>query len=130
MNRLRKFFINRRGLDELGIFIWVFALSLSIVSSIFKLKGLYILSSLSMVLVLYRALSKNIAKRYRENELYLRKKTSIKKKIKKTKSKIKNIKNYKYLKCPFCGTELRFPRGKGKIKITCPKCKNQTIVRS
>ncbi len=26
------------------------------------------------------------------------------------------------MKCPKCGITTRVPKGKGKIRITCPKC--------
>ena len=29
---------------------------------------------------------------------------------------------YKIFKCPSCGTKLRVPRGKGRIKVTCRRC--------
>ena len=29
------------------------------------------------------------------------------------------------LTCPTCGTRCRIPAGKGKIKVKCPKCRNQ-----
>ena len=32
-------------------------------------------------------------------------------------------------KCPQCGVTVRVPKGKGKIKITCPKCRT-TFVRN
>ena len=30
---------------------------------------------------------------------------------------------YKYFKCKSCGAKLRVPKHKGKITITCPKCR-------
>ena len=30
---------------------------------------------------------------------------------------------YKYFKCKSCGVKLRVPKHKGKITITCPKCR-------
>ena len=37
-------------------------------------------------------------------------------------AKKENMKTYAYFNCPKCKTELRVPKGKGKILITCPKC--------
>ncbi len=48
--------------------------------------------------------------------------------IKKERKESKKL--YKYYKCPKCKTELRVPRGKGKIKIKCPKCQEQFIKRT
>lgn len=35
--------------------------------------------------------------------------------------------DYKVQACPSCGNKLRIPKGKGKIRITCPHCKQQFI---
>ena len=37
---------------------------------------------------------------------------------------------YRYLICPQCSQRLRVPRGKGKIKVTCTKCRNQFVAKS
>lgn len=34
-------------------------------------------------------------------------------------------KQYKIIKCPSCKQQLRLPRGKGKIIVTCKKCANK-----
>lgn len=39
-------------------------------------------------------------------------------------AKIENLMSHKIVTCPKCGSKLRVPRGKGTIKVTCPKCKN------
>ncbi len=38
--------------------------------------------------------------------------------------------SYRYLICPQCSQRLRVPRGKGKIRVTCTKCRNQFIAKS
>ena len=35
---------------------------------------------------------------------------------------------YQYFFCSKCRQKLRGPKGKGKIEITCPVCRNQFIV--
>lgn len=37
---------------------------------------------------------------------------------------------YKFYTCSSCGQKVRVPRGKGKIEITCPKCRNTFIKRT
>lgn len=39
-------------------------------------------------------------------------------------------KDFKFFKCPQCGHTLRVPKGKGKIKITCPNCSNRFEAKS
>ena len=34
------------------------------------------------------------------------------------------------VKCDNCSAKLRVPRGKGTIKVTCPKCKSNKIVKT
>lgn len=38
------------------------------------------------------------------------------------KNKIDSLMDYKVINCPNCKTRLRIPKGKGKIKVNCPKC--------
>lgn len=42
----------------------------------------------------------------------------------------KDLKDYKYMKCPECNNLTRVPRGKGKIRVTCPKCHHKFITKS
>ena len=37
---------------------------------------------------------------------------------------------YRFFKCPRCGITARVPRGKGKIRITCPRCGHEFEKRS
>ncbi len=34
-------------------------------------------------------------------------------------------KTYKYYRCKYCETVFRIPKGKGKVRVTCPGCKEQ-----
>lgn len=35
--------------------------------------------------------------------------------------------NYVYFNCPYCNQAIRIPKRQGKVKITCPTCKNKFI---
>ena len=43
---------------------------------------------------------------------------------------LKARRQYKYFKCKECGQQLRVPRKKGKIEITCPKCRHTFIKKT
>lgn len=66
-----------------------------------------------MLFALFRCFSRNTYRRYRENRKYLL-----------LKERIRDRK-HRYFTCPRCRQTVRVPRGKGKIAITCPKCKEK-----
>lgn len=130
MNWLKKFMTGRYGIDQLSIALVVFAFLISI---LFRFYPNRILSSLYLIIPLfayYRILSKKIYKRHAENQKFLVYWNPIENKIKNFISRFKNRKYYKYLKCPSCKQKIRVPRGKGKIKIVCPKCKETMIKKT
>ncbi|MGM0239755.1 hypothetical protein [Enterococcus sp. AZ103] len=75
------------------------------------LLGLFILG-----IIFYRFFSKKIYPRSNENQ-----------KLIKWWRKLQSQRQFKYFKCPNCKQEMRAPRGKGKIKVTCKNCQNQFI---
>ena len=42
----------------------------------------------------------------------------------------REYRTYRYLICPQCSQRLRVPRDKGKIRVTCTKCRNQFLAKS
>jgi len=46
------------------------------------------------------------------------------------KEKIQSLLAFNVFSCPTCQKKLRVPRGKGKIRVTCPECKNQSLQES
>ncbi len=131
MNWLRKFMYGRYGIDELSIFLVVSSLIFMALGRIFS--GLLIFTVLSDVLIvvyLFRIFSKNIARRSIENSRYLSIKNKLVYSVNKKRSNVIEMKDYKILKCPECGQKLRVPRKKGKITVTCSKCKKEFKAKS
>ena len=81
-----------------------------------------------MGIVLWRMFSKNTSKRYQENVKYLNLKNRVTGFFRRKISRIKQCKTHRFFKCPKCGQVVRTPKGKGTIRITCPKCR-ETFVR-
>ena len=130
-------FSGRNGSDALSVFLTAAALVLAVAASVITTEvARYIVSAIAIVLVVIaavRMLSTNIAKRRAENEKFLaffRKfKRDPQKKAEKARRK-EDKKTHAYFKCPECKKELRVPRGKGKIRITCPHCGHQFIKKT
>lgn len=114
---LRGFMVGRNGVDTLA---WVFCLAgllLSILGNFEGLELLGLLSNVLLILALFRIFSRNIPKRQAENQ-----------KLTQFLARIKSRKTHCYFRCPSCKTQVRVPKGKGKIKITCPSCR-ETFVK-
>lgn len=104
--------------------------------------------ALCVLWFLFRAFSSQPQKRNQENMAYLRIRTDIVewfrnlgKKSRAAGSTVtdkwnqwqthwQERKQYRYLTCKQCGQKLRVPRGKGKIRVTCTKCRNQFLAKS
>lgn len=77
---------------------------------------------LLIILIYFRMFSKNIGKRYEENQKYLTLENKIRHFFGKTKYMQQQRKDFHIYSCPQCKQKIRIPRGKGKISIRCPKC--------
>ena len=119
---LRRFMTGRRGPDELSLALLITGVVLSMLSSITRVGLLYLVSLAAYILALLRMLSRNVEKRYAENVKFLtawRKWTSG---IRQFFNRMKNMRKYKYFKCPECHSRLRLPRKVGEVTVTCGKC--------
>lgn len=115
----RRFMMGRYGTDKLNMAILGAGLFLSVVCMFLKLPLLNLLLTLAAYALLgwaiFRTLSRNTYKRYQENRKYLMLLDRIR------------DREHRYYDCPRCRQQVRVPRGKGKISITCPKCKEKFI---
>ena len=121
-NALRRFMQGRYGTDKLNMAILgvglLFCL-LVIVQPIMLLDLIFtVLSYVLMGIAIFRMLSRNTYKRYQENRKYLRFRERLR------------DREHRYYDCPRCHQPIRVPRGKGKISITCPKCKEKFIKKT
>ena len=128
--KLIKFMTGRYGFDSFGKCILVIAIILTLLSSLLQLEVLNLLAWVLLFYTYFRIFSKNIYKRYAENQTYLMKTAKIRHWFAKQQSMMKQRKTHHIYKCPTCKQKIRIPRGKGKIEIRCPKCSTTFIKRS
>ncbi|QIK69612.1 hypothetical protein G7062_04560 [Erysipelothrix sp. HDW6C] len=124
------FMRGRYGADKLNQHLLYLTVILALISMITKISWLSLVWLPIMIVVYFRMFSKNITKRYEENQAYLYIWNKLKGKVRKITTRIKDFPKYKYLKCSECGTQLRVPRRKGKISVTCPKCRHKFDAKS
>lgn len=119
--RLQRFFYGRYGSDQMNFALLILALVLSILGAIF-FRPLCWVSDVLLLYALFRALSRNIPARQRENQQFWKVWLPVKNWLALQKRKWQERKQYKYFRCPGCKQQLRAPRGRGKIEVTCQSC--------
>ena len=129
MNKIKKFFEGRYGVDHIGFLLGVISIVFSLIAALNKSLILSCIPILLLVIMWARILSKNTVSRKFENDILLTLIKKIRKKIKKYKNRLLNSRKYKYFKCPSCKQELRAPRGRGVIVVTCQKCKHRFEIK-
>ncbi|MCF2640881.1 MAG: hypothetical protein PUB46_10515 [Lachnospiraceae bacterium] len=128
--KLRRFMTGRYGVDQLSRLYLVLTLVLLVLSMITKLPIFYGLAIILLIYMYYRMFSKNTTKMYAQNQKYLNMRYQIVVKWNNAKKHFAQRKEYRFYRCPKCHQKVRVPRGKGKICITCPKCRNEFIKKS
>ena len=119
---LRNFMAGRYGTDRLNMAILCVGLVASLLSVLIKFAPvnlvLFVLSYGMMFWAIFRTLSRNTYKRYQENRKFLQ-----------LTGRMKD-REHRYFDCPKCRQMVRVPRGKGKISITCPRCREKFVKKT
>ena len=128
--RMQRFMAGRYGNDQLNQFIFIVAIISMVLEIITRQALFYTLTLVLLILAYVRVFSRNINKRYEENMKFLQKKDAILNKFRKQKYYAAQRRNFHIYTCPQCKQKIRIPKGKGKISITCPKCRTSFIKKS
>ena len=119
---LRNFMAGRYGTDRLNMVILCAGLVASLLSVWISTAPLnlifWALSYGRMLWAIWRTMSRNTYKRYQENRKFLQFFDRLK------------DREHRYFDCPKCRQMVRVPRGKGKISITCPRCKEKFVKKT
>ena len=114
-----KFMMGRYGTDKLNTAILtagvIVCLATIFIASPAADLALTLVSYGLMIWAMCRTFSRNTYKRYQENRKFLMLLDRIK------------DREHRYFSCPRCRQPVRVPKGKGKIAITCPKCREKFI---
>lgn len=125
MDKIRRFMNGRNGGDQLSMALLILSIIFTFGGQLLKLQWVIMIGYIPLGLSLFRVFSKDVSKRRMENYKFAMLLSPIYSRFKNTQKRVKDRKDYKYYKCPNCNQQLRVPKGKGKIVVTCSKCKTK-----
>ncbi len=118
----QRFMAGRYGHDRLNMALLIVGVVFCFLQMLIPVPVLGFVFSLAsevlLIVALWRCFSRNTYKRYQENRKFLLLVDQIK------------DRGNRYYSCPRCRQTVRVPRGKGKISITCPKCREKFIKKT
>ncbi len=130
-NTLTRFMAGRYGGDKLNNFLLVVYLVLWAVGLCFRGGTvdavLYVLSVAVLLTALFRMLSRNIPRRQAENQRFLRLwyKLNVSGWLRRQRDRIRDVRHWRYRRCPGCNTWLRLPIKRGRRTVTCSRCRTR-----
>lgn len=145
--KMYRFMYGRYGADDLYKFLmiifWVLWLAeiiavMIIPEGVAKAIAQLVFGTLLVALMVwttYRMMSRNIYKRRRENEIYLKVRADLRRFFsgntsRRTRSGNRDDSFYIFRDCTKCGCTLRLPRRSGKHSVKCPRCSHSFYVKS
>ena len=112
----------RYGVDSLSRFLSVVLLVFIIVGVFVKIPFSGLITFAILVVLYWRMFSRDISKRYQENQKFLEIRDKLLGNLSSFESNLSQLKDYHIYKCPRCNQKIRIPRGKGHIMVRCPRC--------
>ena len=123
---LARIMTGRCGSDQLNRALNVAVLILLVLSIFtggsFPGRLVWALALACLVWSFFRAFSRNLPARQRENEAWLSLTRNFRGGVRGAKERFAQRREYRFFRCPSCRAWLRVPRGKGKLNITCRQC--------
>ena len=120
--RFSRFMQGRYGVDSLSRFLSVVLLVFIIVGVFVKIPFSGLITFAILVVLYWRMFSRDISKRYQENQKFLEIRDKLLGRFSSFGSNMSQLKDYHIYKCPRCNQKIRIPRGKGHIMVRCPSC--------
>ena len=127
MSNFLRMMYGRYGVDNLSKFLFSLYIIIFVIGLFYKNFILDTIGLLLLFIVIFRFFSKNIYKRTKENQIYLKIKNKTLKPFKNIKRNFKERNEHVYKKCHKCKTTLKLPLPyeRGIKHAKCPTCKNK-----
>lgn len=128
--RLMEWLRGRQGPDDLAVFSVNLAIVIVLVNVFARTGWLGWVGLALVAYAMFRIQSRNLGARARENEAFLRALGPARPWVQNPRAAWAELRAYKHVRCSSCQQRVRVPRGKGRLRVTCPRCKTKFEVRS
>lgn len=129
-NFFRKLKGGQLAIDELSLFLIVFAFITLIIMMFLSLHRFAFLAWVPLLIAYWRSFSKNRAHRQRENQIFIKYFYPASSVAKNTYRGVTVKKNHTYFNCKKCKQQLRIPKKTGHAKVTCPRCSHSFVKKT
>lgn len=120
-SRLQQFMMGRNGSDHLALTVFTASLILQVIQSFTGGAVLYLLSVVLLIYSFFRMFSRRLDKRRAENARFLAAVRPLRRRFSTLRTRMQD-RDHRYFRCPNCRQQMRVPRGKGRIRVTCRSC--------
>ncbi len=128
-NTIAHFMYGRYGNDSLNRFLFILYFAVWVISVFFRsiiIGWLFALVLWTILgFLLFRTFSRNIPRRQAENQRFLRIWYVVKRWCTHQFTRVKDVRRYRYRRCPACRAMLRLPIKRGRRTVTCHRCRGQ-----
>lgn len=122
MGRKDRFFEERNGADALSCFLIVLAFLLVFVILLCRGRFLTLIALIPLGAAVFRILSKNLARRTKENEAFVGFFSRLTGRLRLFHDRFRDRNTHVYFRCGCCERYIRVERGNGVVEVTCPCC--------
>lgn len=128
--RLSQYLYGRNGMDDLARLCNGLAIVLIVINIFAQSTAIYLIWAVLFLYSVFRTFSKNITKRYAENQKFLAMTKAPRSFAKLIGLQWRDRNVSRYYICKNCKQQIRVPKGKGRIEIRCPRCGERFIKKT
>ncbi|MCR5041493.1 MAG: zinc-ribbon domain-containing protein [Clostridia bacterium] len=125
---LDAFMADRHNTDELTVCLFVIFVVLDLISDFAWSIILKLIAYVFLGVAVWRTLSKNDARREKENDRFLSLTAPISLFFNETRKNLAD-KEYRYMHCPECKSSFKIKRVGEQVSVTCPSCGHKFITK-
>lgn len=128
--KVAQFMRGRNGADELSVLLVELAILLGLINIFAAKIWLSMIVIALLAYAIFRMVSTQVAARRRESYAVMHALGPVRPWVTNPRKAFQEARLYKHASCPNCHQRVRVPRGKGRIRVTCPQCGNKFELKS